>query len=114
MAFEEQQMNTQRTHLQKPSATVLPCMIGIGLFVCLGNAHAAVQVPCPLASASTALHLVASIALAAVSQTMEATIFNQQCILQNLWQMVASSWLVLALVAAAVLLRAVFAGKVGD
>ena len=108
-------MNTQRTHLQKPSATVLPCMIGIGLFVCLGNAHAAVQLPCPLASSSsTALHLVASIALAAVSQTMEATIFNQQCILQNLWEMVASSWLVLALVAAAVLLRAVFAGKVGD
>jgi hypothetical protein len=52
--------------------------------------------------------------LAAVSQTVEASIFNQQCILQNLWQMAASSWLVLALVAVAVLLRAVFAGKVGD
>ena len=90
-------------------------MVGIGLFVCLGNAHAAVQAPCALASgASTALHLVASIALAAVSQTVEASIFNQQCILQNLWQMVASSWLVLALVAAAVLLRAVFTGKVGS
>jgi|ERR1700693_1219416 hypothetical protein len=108
-------MNTQRVHLQKPSATVIPCMVGISLFVCLGNAHAAAELPCPLAGgASTALHLVASIALAAVSQTVEASIFNQQCILQNLWQMAASSWLVLALVAVAVLLRAVFAGKVGD
>jgi len=90
-------------------------MVGISLFVCLGNAHTAAELPGALASsASAALHVIACIALAAASQSVEASIFNQQCILQNLWQMAASSWLVLAVVGTAVLLRTVFAGKVGD
>ena len=81
-------------------------LVGLGLFVLCGNLDvAAAQLRCPLGTtAMQALWLLPSVFLAAASQTM---------LLQGLVQMLVSFWLLLFVVAAAVLLRAVFKSKVG-
>lgn len=107
-------MTKQRFALQKPKAAVIPFVVGISLFVFLANAHAAAPAPCPLGTVFAALELLESVALAAASRAVQACIFNQQCLLQSLSETVTASWLLLAVIAVAILLRAAFARKVED
>jgi hypothetical membrane protein len=49
----------------------------------------------------------------AASQAVDAYVFDYQWFLQGLFQMLVSFWLLLLVLAAAILLRAAFQGQVG-
>jgi hypothetical protein len=102
-------------YVPKPKATAIPCILGIAFFVLLGNAHAASQFACPFQSTGFgAPQLLESVALAGASQALQACILNQQHLLQSLAETVTALWVLLVAVAAALLLRAAFASKVGS
>lgn len=81
-------------------------LVGLGLFVLSGNLDvSAAQLRCPLGTtAMQALWLLPSVFLATASQTL---------LFQGLVQMLVSFWLLLFVIAAAILLRAVFKSKSG-
>ena len=81
-------------------------LVGLGLLVMSGNLDvAAAQLHFPLGTtAIEALWLLPSVLLATASQTL---------LFQGLVQMLVSFWLLLFVIAAAILLQAVFRSKVG-
>ncbi len=111
-------MNSQLTnsHSPEPNAApravsygvscTVPCIVGFALLIFLVNVSApAAQLDCPLSTtANPALALVESVILAAVSQALQACLFDHQQYMQGLVRMVASLWLLLLIVVAALLL----------
>jgi len=74
---------------------------------------AAAQPSCPIAAATAdALAVLPSVFLAAALQTLETFILDRQCALQGLFQMLVSFWLLLFVIAAALLLRAMLKGQI--
>jgi hypothetical protein len=74
---------------------------------------AAAQSDCPIATATAdALAVLPSVVLATALQILETCILDRQCALQGLFQMLVSFWLLLFVIAAALLLRALFKGQI--
>ena len=74
---------------------------------------AAAQPSCPIAAATAdALAVLPSVFLAAALQTLETFILDRQCALQGLFQMLVSFWLLLFVIAAVILLRAILKGQI--
>jgi hypothetical protein len=107
-------MSSQNKHSQGGAMTGLPCIVALAFFVLLQNVGlAGAAWNCPLEiPVSRALAVVESLALAALSDTLQDCIFNQQVLLQDLGHALLSLWLVLFVAFAAMLLRLVFGGKV--
>ena len=111
-------MNSQLTnsHSSKPNAAPhavprrvsceVSCIVGFALLVLLANVGApAAQLGCPLGTtANPAVALLESVFLAAASQALQACLFDHQHFMQGLVQMVASLWLLLLIIVAALLL----------
>jgi hypothetical protein len=105
------QQATSRT-LKSIALTALAAFAFAFLF---GNLDAAAaQSSCPIAAAADALAVLPTVFLAAALQTLETEtcILDSQCLLQGLFQMLVSFWLLLFVIAAALLLRAVWKGKI--
>jgi hypothetical protein len=114
MGHRETDMNKYFTQSQTPKAGALTCIAGFALLVMLGNAStAAAQLSCPVcAVANRAMDILGCVLLATASQ---ACIFDQQQLLQTFAQSLISLWLLLFVIAAAVLLlRAVFGRNTKD
>jgi hypothetical protein len=111
-------MNSQFTnsHSPEPNAApravsygvscTVPCIVGFVLLIFLAKVTApAAQLGCPLCTtANPALALVESVILTAASQVLQACLFDHQQFMQGLVQMVASLWLLLLIIVAALLL----------
>jgi hypothetical protein len=112
-ATQEADMTRQRALSRSHKSIAVTALVALGILVLFGNLNAAtMQSGCPLSTTTAeALVLLPSVVLAAASQALETCIFNPQCLLQGLFQMLVSFWLLLFVITAALLLRAVLKGK---
>ncbi|HME12285.1 MAG TPA: hypothetical protein VKF79_05465 [Candidatus Acidoferrum sp.] len=85
----------------------MPCLLPFALIVLFGNVDAlAAQLTFPLGTtANRALEVLESVALAAVSQALQACIFHQQHLLQGFVRTLLSLWSLLFVLVAALVLR---------
>jgi hypothetical protein len=98
---------TRQSAFSRDSVSIAgAALVALGLFVLSGNLDvAAAQLRCPLGTtAMQALWLLPSVFLDTASQTL---------LFQSLVQMLVSFWLLLFVIATAILFRAVLKGKVG-
>jgi len=108
-------MTRQRTFSKTPEIIVGAALLGCGLLLLanLAGAGTTTQPNCPLgATAGTAVQVVASVALTAVSQALQALLFDPQRFFQGFFQGLVSFWLLIVVIAGAVLLRTAFTNKV--
>ena len=107
-------MASQQATSRTRKSIALTALAALVLALLFGKLDAAAaQTGCPIAAATAdALAVLPSIFLAAASQALETCIFNPQCLLQGLFQVLVSFWLLLFVIAAALLLRAVWKGQI--
>ena len=108
-------MAGQRTLSRTPELVAGAALVGLGLLVLanLGGAATASPLSCPLGgTAGTALQVVASVVLTLASQALQALVFDPQRFFQGFSQALVSFWLLIFVIAGAVLLRAAFTDKV--
>ena len=107
-------MATQQTTSRIRKSIALAPLVAFAFALLFGNLDAAAaQTGCPIASVTAdVLAVLPSVFLAAALQTLETFILDRQCALQGLFQMLVSFWLLLFVIAAALLLRAVWKGQI--
>jgi hypothetical protein len=109
-------MTRQRTFSRTPKAIAGAALVGLGLLVLLPNLDGtatATQFGCPFgATAGAAVQVLASVVLTTASQALQALVFHPQRFFQGFLQTLVSFWLLIFVIAGAVLLRAAFADKV--
>jgi hypothetical protein len=107
-------MPSQQATSRTSKSIALAAFLAIALVILFGNlAAAAAQSSCPIAAATAdALAVLPSLILAVTSQALETCILYHQCLLQGLFQMLVSFWLLLFVIAAAIVLRSVFKGQI--
>jgi len=108
-------MSRQRTFSRIPEIIAGAAIVGLGLLALtnLDGTAAATQLSCPLgATAGTALQVVASVVLTAVSQALQELLFDPQRFFQGFFQALVSFWLLIFVIVGAVLLRAAFTDRV--
>jgi hypothetical protein len=107
-------MATQQTTSRTRKSIALAPLVAFAFALLFGNLDAAAAQPsCPVAAATAeALAVLPSVALAAASHALETCIFNPECLLQTLFQMLVSFWLLLFVIAAVILLRAILKGQI--
>jgi hypothetical protein len=100
-------MNSQLTHSQSPKPAAAHCIIAFVFFMLLANVGTPVAEPSFLlkAIANGPIELLESVVLAAASQALQAFIFDHHSVVQSLIQTLASLWLLLLVVVAAILLQ---------
>jgi len=100
-------MNSQVAHSQTPKPAAAHCIIAFVFFILLTNVGTPVAEPSsllrPLVNGSK--DLLESVVLAAASQALQAFIFDHHSVVQSLIQTLASLWLVLLVIVAAILLQ---------
>jgi hypothetical protein len=107
-------MTRQRTFSRTPEIIAGAPVVAVGLLVLANLSEAATaQLGCPLGSTTgAALQVVASVILTAVSQAMQALVFDPQRFFQGFFQTLASFWLLIVVIVGALLFRAAFTDKV--
>jgi hypothetical protein len=108
-------MTRRRTFYRTPEIIAGATLVGCGLLLLtnLGGAAAATQLSCPLgATDGMAVQVVASVVLTAASQALQALLFDPQRFFQGFFQGLVSFWLLIVVIAGAVLLRVAFTDKV--
>ena len=100
-------MNGQLANSQPPKPAATHCIIASVFFMLLANVGTPVAEPSfflkPFASGP--IDLLQSIVLAAASQALQAFIFDHHSLVQSLIQTLASLWLLLLVIVAAILLQ---------
>jgi hypothetical protein len=100
-------MNGQLAHAQVPKPPAAHCIIAFVFFMLLANVGAPVADPSfflkPFASGP--IDLLQSVALATASQVLQAFMFDHHSVVQSLIQTLASLWLLLLVIVAAILLQ---------
>jgi hypothetical protein len=104
------QLATSRTL----TAIVTAALVGLGILALFGNLDGTeARFCCPLgATATEAIAVLPSVVLAAAMQALLTCVFDHPCLLQILFQILVSFWLPLLVIVAAILLPAVFRGKI--
>jgi hypothetical protein len=100
-------MNGQLAHSQIPKSPAAHCILAFVFFMLLTNVGTPVADPSfflkPFASGP--IDLLQSVVLAAASQALQAFIFDHHSVVQSLIQTLASLWLLLLIIVAAILLQ---------
>jgi hypothetical protein len=100
-------MIRQRTPTRRFKAIAASAVVVCGLLVLLGNIDGSVvQLSCSLCTtANRSTELLESAVLSAALKVLQAFVFHRQLLVQSLVHMLVSLWLLLLVIAAALLLR---------
>ncbi len=107
-------MGRQRGHSGNFKSIAGAALVGLGLFVLLGNLDVfAAQSSCPLGTtAGELLGVLPSVLLDAASQALQACVLEHQRVSEGFVQMLVSFWSLLLVILGAVSVRAAFRDKV--
>jgi hypothetical protein len=105
-------MGSQHTRSRNVKSIAGAALVGLGLFVLLGNVDVcAAQLSCPLGTAAEeVLAVLPCVALEAASQALRACILNHQRLLEAFVQMLVSFWSLLLVILGLVSVRGRFQG----
>jgi hypothetical protein len=106
-------MAGQGTVCGSPKSIAGASLVGLVVFMQFGNLNeTAAQLSCSLGSAAgEAIGVLPSVVLAAASAALQTCVFDHQRYLQDLFQMLVSFWMLLLVIAGAVMLKARSRGK---
>ncbi len=106
-------MGSQHTRSRNIKSITGAALVGLGLFVLLGNLDVfAAQLSCPLeTTAGEVLGVLPCVALAAASEALQACVLDHQQLLEGFVQMLVSFWSLLLVILGTVSVRAALADK---
>jgi hypothetical protein len=107
-------MGSQRTRTRNIKPIAGAAIVGLGLFILLGNGDVfAAPLSCPLETiAGEVLGVLPSFVLAAASRALQACVLDQQGLFEGFVQMLVSFWSLLLVILGAVSVRAAFRDKI--